>query len=263
MQASWPQKLRRGGLRKGPLQNLPLANKKRGLRLLVLDTTHVLLRCAMLRCAVLSFVCYLMLCYDVPQSIFWQKGVTFCHLLHRKTQLSLFVVLHSTHVHANGTSDLPLHLDSCPAYHDSSSIERSMCAERAEEEVKAAADAINKQLPKEAQGGSLQPLVEEKEEVEAQPLDTFSSEIDSFDTVTTCSDNTLLPFDLSFACCLLLSVFCLLPLTFCLSPHAFAPLHLPDSCKCWPCKASSAQGVIGHLCPMQGMVHSTGNPILC
>lgn len=70
-----------------------------------------------------------------------------------------------------------------------------MSAERAEEEVKAAADAINKQLPKEAQGGSMQPLVEEKEEGQAQPLDTFSSEIDSFDMVTTCSHDTLLPSD--------------------------------------------------------------------
>ena len=66
-----------------------------------------------------------------------------------------------------------------------------MSAERAEEDVKAAADAINKQLPKEAQGGSMQPLVEEKEEgEEGQPLDTFSSEIDSFDTVTTCCGDT-------------------------------------------------------------------------
>ena len=56
-------------------------------------------------------------------------------------------------------------------------------AEKAEKAVKEAADAINQQLPKEAQGGSLQPLVEEREEGESQPLDTFSSEIDSFDTV--------------------------------------------------------------------------------
>ena len=51
--------------------------------------------------------------------------------------------------------------------------------------MKKAADALNKQLPKEAQGGSLQPLVEEKEEGEGQgqAIDTFSSEIDSFDQV--------------------------------------------------------------------------------
>lgn len=53
--------------------------------------------------------------------------------------------------------------------------------------MKAAADALNKQLPKDAQGGTMQPLVEEKEEGEGQPLDTFSSEIDSFDMVATCS----------------------------------------------------------------------------
>ena len=80
-------------------------------------------------------------------------------------------------------------------------------AEKAEEEVKAAADAINEQLPKEAQDGSMQPLVEEKEEgEEAQPLNTFSSEIDSFDTVTTCSND-------QFACCLCLLS---LPCPFCL-----------------------------------------------
>lgn len=49
--------------------------------------------------------------------------------------------------------------------------------------MKAAADALNKQLPKEVQGGSIQPLVEEQEEGEGQPIDTFSSEIDSFDQV--------------------------------------------------------------------------------
>ena len=59
----------------------------------------------------------------------------------------------------------------------------SPLVERAEKEVKEAADALNKQLPKEAQGGSLQPLVEEKEEGEGQAIDTFSSEIDSFDQV--------------------------------------------------------------------------------
>lgn len=94
------------------------------------------------------------------------------------------------------------------SHYESTSIQRSMSAERAEEEVKAAADAINQQLPKEAQGGSMQPLVEEKEEGAAQPLDTFSSEIDSFDTVSTCSHDTMLPSDLPFAPCLSPSVLC-------------------------------------------------------
>jgi len=56
-------------------------------------------------------------------------------------------------------------------------------AEKAEQAVKEAAEAINKQLPKEAQGGSMQPLVEEKEEGEGQALDTFSVEIDALDQV--------------------------------------------------------------------------------
>ncbi|KAL0041673.1 hypothetical protein WJX79_000444 [Trebouxia sp. C0005] len=53
--------------------------------------------------------------------------------------------------------------------------------EKAEQAVKEAAEAINKQLPQEAQGGSMQPLVEEKEEGEGQALDTFSVEIDALD----------------------------------------------------------------------------------
>ncbi|DBA83627.1 hypothetical protein WJX77_005721 [Trebouxia sp. C0004] len=53
--------------------------------------------------------------------------------------------------------------------------------EEAEQVVKEAAEAINKQLPKEAQGGSMQPLVEEKQEGEGQALDTFSAEIDALD----------------------------------------------------------------------------------
>ena len=73
-----------------------------------------------------------------------------------------------------------------------------LSAERAEEKVKAAADAMNRQLPEEAQGGSMQPLAEEKEEGEAQPLDTFSSEIDSFDMVSTCSCDCHLPFTFVF-----------------------------------------------------------------
>ena len=110
-----------------------------------------------------------------------------------------------------------------------------MSAERAEEEVKAAADAINKQLPKEAQGSSMQPLVEEKEEgEEGQPLDTFSSEIDSFDTVTTFSRKLNLPFVCSL-CLLSLPVACyLLPVAYCLQHSAF--LHLPVNRNCWPTK---------------------------
>ena len=62
--------------------------------------------------------------------------------------------------------------------------------------MKAAVDAINKQLPKEAQGGSLMPLTEEKQggheqeegegksPQEEQVLDTFGVEIDALDTVT-------------------------------------------------------------------------------
>ena len=101
-----------------------------------------------------------------------------------------------------------------------------MSAERAEEEVKAAADAINKQLPKEAQGGSIQPLVEEKEEgEEAQPLDTFSSEIDSFDTVTTCPNTPSLPFVCSL---------CVMSLSFAFCLQQFAFLHLPVNHSCWP-----------------------------
>ncbi len=56
-------------------------------------------------------------------------------------------------------------------------------AEKAKQAVKEAAEEINKQLPKEAQGGSVQPLVEEKEEGEGQALDTFSAEIDALDQV--------------------------------------------------------------------------------
>lgn len=56
-------------------------------------------------------------------------------------------------------------------------------AEKAEQAVKEAAEEMNKQLPKEAQGGSMQPLVEEKEEGEGQALDTFSAEIDALDQV--------------------------------------------------------------------------------
>ena len=56
-------------------------------------------------------------------------------------------------------------------------------AVKAEQAVKEAAEAINKHLPKEAQGGSMQPLVEEKEEGEGQALDTFSAEIDALDQV--------------------------------------------------------------------------------
>ncbi len=55
--------------------------------------------------------------------------------------------------------------------------------EKAEQAVKDAAEEMNKQLPEEAQGGSLQPLVEEKGEGEGQPLDTFSVEIDALDQV--------------------------------------------------------------------------------
>ena len=62
----------------------------------------------------------------------------------------------------------------------------SAFAEKAEQAVKEAAEAINKQLPKEAQGGSMQPLVEEKEEGEGQALDTFSAEIDALDQVRSC-----------------------------------------------------------------------------
>lgn len=57
------------------------------------------------------------------------------------------------------------------------------CAERAEQAVREAAEAINKQLPEDAQGGSMQPLVEEQGEVEGQALDTFSAEIDVLDQV--------------------------------------------------------------------------------
>lgn len=91
---------------------------------------------------------------------------------------------------------------------------RLMLAERAEAEVKAAADALNKQLPEEAQGGSLQPLVEEKEEGQgqSQPLDTFSSEIDSFDMVSTCSCDHLLPLPFAFEFSLLPVGSCPFPL---------------------------------------------------
>ncbi len=58
-----------------------------------------------------------------------------------------------------------------------------LVAEKAEQAVKEAAEEINKQLPKEAQGGSMQPLVEEKEEGDGQALDTFSAEIDALDQV--------------------------------------------------------------------------------
>lgn len=107
-------------------------------------------------------------------------------------------------------------------------------AEKAEEEVKAAADAINEQLPKEAQDGSMQPLVEEKEEAEeAQPLNTFSSEIDSFDTVTQCCSNDL------FAFCLLplpavpamcLSLFALFVLPLQLLTGLQSPVCCPSAC---------------------------------
>lgn len=145
-------------------------------------------------------------------------------------------------------------------------MKRLVSAERAEEEVKAAADAINKQLPKEAQGGSLQPLVEEKEEGEAQPLDTFSSEIDSFDTVTTGSGGTLLPFDLSFPCCLFLSVFYCLSFACCLLPHAFCSCALA-----WSLQLLAIQGIV--CCPRvvwssvpstrHGFKSLESNPISC
>lgn len=72
-----------------------------------------------------------------------------------------------------------------------------LAAEEAEKDVKAAVDAMNKQLPEEAQGGSMMPLTEEKEggreeaegegkaPQEEQVLDTFGVEIDALDTVTT------------------------------------------------------------------------------
>ena len=75
-------------------------------------------------------------------------------------------------------------------------LAQSLHAEEAEKEVKAAVDAMNKQLPEEAQGGSMMPLTEEKEggrkeeeregksPQEEQVLDTFGVEIDALDTVT-------------------------------------------------------------------------------
>lgn len=82
----------------------------------------------------------------------------------------------------------------------------------AEQAVKEAAEAMNRQLPEEAQGGSLQPLVEEKDGLGAdqkneqeegkgeekdqrdeQILDTFSVEIDAIDQVcSSCICNFLL-----------------------------------------------------------------------
>ena len=64
-------------------------------------------------------------------------------------------------------------------------------SEEAEKKIKAAADDMNKQLPKEAQAGSLQPLTEEKgekgkkggQQEDEQILDTFSVEIDALDQV--------------------------------------------------------------------------------
>lgn len=72
-------------------------------------------------------------------------------------------------------------------------------AEEAEKDVKAAAEAMNKQLPKEAQAGSMMPLTEEtkskekeeggeaseekKQQQQDQVLDTFDVEIEALDTV--------------------------------------------------------------------------------
>lgn len=65
-------------------------------------------------------------------------------------------------------------------------------AEAAEKAVKEAAEAMNKQLPKEAQGGSLAPLTEEQEgskrqhkgKQDEQTLDTFNAENETFDLVS-------------------------------------------------------------------------------